>query len=204
MQKFSKFIKLNEAASSSLARVYEHSLTRSLGAMSANRGISEFPNVHTEQELRAVNNKRNASLESAINAAKSSFGASNFSYIKVLGSYPEEQADGTKVQVFEKSFLLIVDPKFTQHMVHFLVEQGKKWNQDSVFIKEFGRPDAYLYGTNHSSFPGFGKEVSLGKFTTNSTSEFFTKLKGNRKFTFESVEVEAPQNALGHLAKSRL
>lgn len=203
MEKFSKFIQFNEAANRSLSRVWEHSQTRSFCTMSANRGMSEFPNVKTEQELRATNHKRNASLESQISTFRSSMGAKNCSYIKVDGSYPEEQADGSKVQVYEKSFMIIIEPEFTKQMVDFAISEGKRWNQDSVLIKELGRPDAYLYGTNHAQFPGYGKELSLGKFTTNSLSQYFTKLKGNRKFTFESVQFEAPQNALGHLALSK-
>ena len=73
----------------------------------------------------------------------------------------------------------------------FLKDVGSKYNQDSVLYKQYDNKNAYLIGTsgedeegNRISYPGIGKEVSVGRFKPMRIGEFYSKMKG-RTFVFE-------------------
>ena len=61
---------------------------------------------------------------------------------------------------------------------------GKKYNQDSVLIQRKPGGEATLKGTSKTSFPGEGKNVSIGSMKPGRTGEFDTRVK-NKTFTVE-------------------
>ena len=62
------------------------------------------------------------------------------------------------------------------------IKVSKKYNQDSVLVKEEPKGDVVV-GTN-KSWPGEGKRVKTGKMRPGRTGEFDTKVK-NKTFTYE-------------------
>ena len=202
----SEFIKLEESASRTLLRIYDYSNHSSIFILTAHRGFREKSfegnNIITVKDLATINNIRNNQLESAISSLRLTLGAGKLSYIKVFGSCLEENAEGTKTQVYEKSFLLIVDESVDKEVFKFIIEQGENYNQDFVFVKLKSDQNAYLYKTNNSILLE-NKQQNLGTFTQSTANDYFTRFNTRTDFTFESVEIQAPQNALGHLAMSR-
>lgn len=171
MQTYKEFLQNNNLEESSLSRVFAHSKeTGSFGVLTAFRGGYSL----------TQNRKRNKEIEGALKNA-------GYGFTKVKGSYPEEQDDGTTIRVDEESFIIILDKtQDSTKFKDFLIRLGKKYDQDSVLYKARGTENAILIGTNKSDFPGYMKEVNLGKWSVNRASEFYTKMKGSRSFTFEA------------------
>jgi hypothetical protein len=128
-----------------------------------------------------INRKRNIQLENDIRQ-------SGFGFIKVKGYSIENIGTSDAIKVEEESFLVISSPDDDGKLKGFLRKAGQKYNQDSVLYKEPGKL-AILIGTNTNpkADPGLNKEIIAGKWKPNTIGQFYTRMKGHRTFTFESV-----------------
>lgn len=171
MPSFKDFLTKN-IQESSLSRVFQHTQDNAFGIITAFR--ADFS--------KNENLKRNKSLESDLRAL-------GFGFTKVKGSYPEvDEITGEAKRVEEQSLIVFnTSEQSSKDLKDALVRLGKKYNQDSVLIKERETEIAYLAGTNDTGFPGLGKTEKLGKWTINKAAEYYTRMRGDRKFTFESV-----------------
>lgn len=156
---------------SSLSRIHQHSLESNMGMITAYRG----------QYSVQQNEKRNSDLMSDIRSA-------GFGYVPVTGYYIENPGTPEEQKVIERSFLVISSANDGGRLKFFLEKSGKKFDQDSVLYKDASNDDAVLIGTASGRWPGLNVEVKVGKWKPNSIGAYYTKMKGHRTFTFESVE----------------
>jgi len=168
----------NEA---SLSRVYSHTQKRNIAIISAQR----------QQYTKRENDKRTAELKTDIRR-------SGFGFLTVKGKYEEINPEtNQKETVTETSFLIIGPENDDKNKTkQFAISLGKKYQQDSVLIKQPNDDKAYLVGTNSTGFPGLGKKQPLGKWHPNRTSEYMTALKGtkNKTFVFENIKFETSKS----------
>lgn len=161
---------------SSLSRVHTHTQGRNIGMITAHRG------ENTAEE----NNKRNSELEGHIRKA-------GYGFVKVKGRYIENHGTDKATPVDEKSYLVIgKEGEDKGQLLSFLKKHGQKYGQDSVLHKAHDSEEAHLHGTREGGYPGAGKSQSVGKWHPNRASEFHTAMRGNRTFSFESVQFLRP------------
>ncbi|MCZ2102212.1 MAG: hypothetical protein LC107_11810 [Chitinophagales bacterium] len=102
--------------------------------------------------------------------------AHHFGVTAVDGGYIESNGTPFAEYKGEDSFFVVNlknDPNFKDK----LIELGKEFCQDSVWIKE-KNDDFYLYGTNYASEPGLGNRLHAGeKFLNDIGQIFISKLK---------------------------
>jgi hypothetical protein len=161
----------------SLSRLYQHTLERNIGIITAFRG--RYP--------VSENKARNAKLQAEIRAA-------GFGFYRVDGHYIEGYGSEVSKDVREQAFLVIGDTGDDRgRLKGFLRKAGTRYNQDSVLYKSFDGK-AVLIGTqgkdedgNPVEFPGLGKEFSVGEFKPMKVSQFYSKMKG-KPFVFESYQ----------------
>lgn len=73
-----------------------------------------------------------------------------------------------------------------------MIRLGEKYDQDSVTFNSVSEGSYYLIGTpkREDSYPGFGKQIKLGKPMFGQNGEFYSSVKG-RPFVFqESIKEE--------------
>ena len=128
------------------------------------------------------NQKRNSQLMSDIRSA-------GFGYVPVTGYYVENPGTPEEQKVVENSFLVISSANDAGRLKFFLHKSGVKYDQDSVLYKDASESEAILIGTAPGRWPGLNVEVKIGKWKPNSIGAYYTKMKGHRTFTFESVQV---------------
>ena len=176
---------LHEASVKSLSRIWQHTNESNIGMITAYRG---------ELDLKK-NEARNKELATLIRQA-------GFGYIQVTGFYIENlgQEDERKVQ--EKSFLVMSSANDSDKLRDFLIKMGVKFNQDSIFYKDATKDKGVLIGTASGRWPGLNTEVVAGRFTPQKLGTYYTKMKGDRKFTFESVE--CPQGLMPRALQEKL
>lgn len=163
---------LDEAASKSLSRVHQHTLTRNIGMISAQRG------ENTPEE----NNKRHKQLAGDIRKA-------GFGFIHVKGRFIENHGTPEARAVDEKSYLVIgKEGHDGGALKKFLVNHGKKYNQDSVLHKAHNQPDVHEHGLKPEGTPKDGESRSFGTWHPNRLGQYHTAMKGKRSFTFESID----------------
>ena len=178
MKKFKHY--LEEA---SFSRINTHLKgDRPVGMMTAFRGTFTYQD----------NKKRNKKLESDIRSA-------GLGYFKVSGRYIEDFGTKDAKDVGEDSFFIIGNSEQDGEFKSLIKKLGAKYDQDSVLYKPGGNNDAALVGTNHSGWPGFDKEETVGRWRPNKSGEFYSKMRG-RSFVFESVE--EPLGMMGRWAKN--
>lgn len=144
--------------------------------------VSAFRSAHNKAE----NLKRSDRLESDIKDAGLEFAKLEGHYIEGYGS------DSQKEPKREISFLVFgEDGDDGGSLKSFIKGIGSKYNQDSVLYKQHDNGNAHLIGTsakdeegNEISYPGMGKEVSVGRFKPMRIGEFYSKMKG-KTFVFE-------------------
>jgi hypothetical protein len=141
------------------------------------------------------NEKRNAQLVSDIRSA-------GFGYVPVEGHYIENPGTPEEQKVKEKSFLVISSPNDSGKLKSFLQRSGVKYNQDSVLYKDHSKESAQLIGTGAGRWPGLGTEVDVGSWTANKIGNYYTRMRGHRTFTFESVEV--PESLMSRAYREKL
>lgn len=170
---------------SSLSRIYQHSKESNMGMITAYRG----------QFSVQQNEKRNSQLISDIRSA-------GFGYVPVEGHYVENPGTPEEQKVTEKSFLVISSANDSGRLKFFLQRSGIKYDQDSVLYKDAASDEAILIGTASGRWPGLNTEVNVGKWTANKISAYYTRMKGHRTFTFESVE--APEGLMSRGFREKL
>lgn len=90
-------------------------------------------------------------------------------------------------EVLEHSFLIVNlngDPEFK----NFIIELGKKYDQDSVLIIPRGGKGAYLYGTNETGYPGLNQIEDVGDFKSKDSGEFYSRKPRGIRFAFKKQE----------------
>ncbi|NJO63180.1 MAG: hypothetical protein HC836_34665 [Richelia sp. RM2_1_2] len=141
----------------------------------ANEDDSTGENLQTPQ-----NKDRNKQLSASL--MKLGYGIT-----KTSGVFIENYNTEAAKQVKEDSYLVVNlknDPNFVQN----IQKLGEHFCQDSVLIVPQGGKGAYLLGTNHSAFPGFGQKHLVGDFKPAIPSDFMSTVDGKRPFHFGEGE----------------
>lgn len=171
-----EFIKTHQLDEASLVRLYQHTVDRNIGIVTAFRGRYPLPE----------NRSRNAKLHADIRSA-------GFGFYKMQGHYIEGFGTDKEKDVHEESFFVIGQKgNDNGKLKGFLKKVGSKYNQDSILYKQYDSKNAVLIGTqgrdedgNSVDFPGMGNEVSVGEFKPMKINQFYSKMRG-RSFVFES------------------
>lgn len=169
MKTFKQFIlEANSLSETSLTRVMSKSQKGGMAIMSAQRGDkSKKENEARSKQL--VKDVRGAGLPGPTN---------------VSGRYTENPGTPQETKVGEKSHVITPGKKGKKKFKKVIEKLGKKYNQDSVLIQRKPGGSATLKGTSKTSFPGEGKNVSIGGMKPGRTGEFDTRVK-NKTFTVE-------------------
>lgn len=175
----------------SLSRIWSHiEKGNSLGIVTAFRA---------EYAEGNENPKRNKKLQSDISSA-------GFGYFPMKGVYVEDFGGENPKKVREDSFFIISDKP--ERLKDFLIKMGKKYEQDSVLFMDNSVEDkvAVLIGTSAGSWPGLGVVHNLGKWHPNKIREFYSKLKGNRSFVFEDIDIntDLPTGLMARSVKNKI
>lgn len=163
---------------SSLSRMWQHVEDgRSFGIVTAYRGQEGTP-----EELK-TNKANNKKLKAGIRAA-------GFGFVSISGHFPEKDEEtGKDIDVSEEGFIVISNTTGKDDKLKTTLKAlGKKFNQDSILYKDGDEDQAVLIGTNTSGDTGLGKEEKIGKWGKNKLSPYYTKMRGDRKFVFESLK----------------
>lgn len=162
----SAWLHLDEAG---LSRILTHIETRNIGFVTAFRGGSSVP---LEQ-----NRARNRQLQSDIRQA-------GFGFLRVQGSWPENEGTPEEQQVVEESFLVIgKEGDDNGQLKGFLKKVGAKYNQDAVIFKPWNTTTASLiFMSNPSTLE------PIGTFSLNpqNINKMYSKFKGH-KFVFHRL-----------------
>ena len=164
MKSFSTFISdMNE---SSLSRLWKKYQDCDSGTITAFRG----------EYSKKENLARNAVL------------GAGYSVTSIDGVYIENYGSANEKPVKEKSFI-VFDHKKTGKLKADLKRLGLRYDQDSITFNSVSDGNYYLIGTSkrEDSYPGFGKEIKLGKPMFGKSGEFHSSVKG-RPFVFEETE----------------
>jgi hypothetical protein len=184
---------LTEAANKSLSRFFRHFANHDIAILTAFRKVDESGNMLTWND----NLIRNKSLKQEIRNA-------GYGYIQVKGYYPEvNPTTGENEPVYEESLVVVdVNKKVVGNLRDNAIGWGEKWSQDSVIFKPAGEA-ATLIGTNDTAgWIARGETKVVGKEHWNVPAEIFTKLKGNRQFSFtEEVDVKQYESYMVQSAK---
>ena len=188
MKTYDNFIS-NTVKESSLSRIYQHTIGRELGIITA------FRNRHTKSK----NLSRNRTLAGVLRDA-------GYGYIKLEGHWAEGYGTSKVVDTHEES-LLVIGEEYNSGLKGLLKELGVRFNQDAVLFKPFDSEVAVLIGTsdededgNEILFPGLGKEITAGKWHPNKVGEFYSKMRSGKTFVFETIISE--QSIMGAWAKN--
>lgn len=164
---------------SSLSRVHRHMEEHTTAVISASRNDISDGSACTSRAQVPIEGETNATRSRDLKAALLSLG---YGVTKAKGSYIEDYETPSAVEVSENSLFIVNlenDPSFEDSIITL----GERYCQDSVLIIPAGGAGAYLYGTNKSEFPGYGKKVDVGARGFGREAEFMTKIR-NRPFTF--------------------
>lgn len=170
-RKWTGWSNIAEGAVTNMGRIYQHSKESNVAIMSAHRG--EFD--------EAGNIKRYNQLKAEIQQAK-------FGYVPMNGHYIENYGSDEARNVQEKVFFIISSKGDKGRLKAFVQKMGAKYTQDSVLYKDADSDDAIIIGTTSGVWPGKGVEVVAGKFGPNKIGQFYTRMRNNKTFVFESVE----------------
>ena len=169
MKTFKEFIlEANSLSETSLTRVMSKSQKGGMAIMSAQRG----------DKSKEENKARSKQLEKDVR------GAGLPGPTKVSGRYTENPGTPQETKVGEKSHVITPGKKGKKKFKKVIEKLGKKYNQDSVLIQRKPGGEATLKGTSKTSWPGKGKNVSIGSMKPGRTGEFDTRVK-NKTFTVE-------------------
>lgn len=187
MRRYKDFVN-NTIKESTLSRIYQHTLEREVGIVTAFRA----------RYSKSENISRNRQLAGMIRDA-------GFGFIKLEGHWVEGHGTEQAKDTFEESLLVIGD-QHSGGLRGFLRKCGAEFNQDAILFKPFDSENAVLIGTsgededgNEVKFPGLGKEVVAGRWHPSKIGEFYSKLRNGRTFVFEGTK-NVP-NVFGRWAK---
>lgn len=125
-------------------------------------------------EITDLKTRQNLTKELEIKIKKGNFGFS-----KVKGGFIETLDDGTKVSVEEDTFMVFFKSERLKEALVYFDALRQKFKQESFLLVE--NKIAYY-------IDNFGKH-EIGKFNVNTASQYFTKLKNGKSFTFESESI---------------
>lgn len=163
-----------------LSRILTHIDKRNIGFISAFRGGSATP--------LAQNRARNRELQTNIRQA-------GFGFLRVNGSWAENEGTPQERQVNEESFMVIgSDSNDSGNMRGFLKKAGAKYQQDAVIFKPWNSTGASLIFMNNPS-----ELKPIGTFSMNpqNINKMYSKFKGHN-FVFHSISEQFGVG--GHLA----
>lgn len=175
MKSFSTFISdmdKSNLTESSLSRLWKKYQDCDSGTITA------FRREYTKKENLA----RNAELKAALLGA-------GYSVTSIDGVYIENYGSANEKPVKEKSFI-VFDHKKTGKLKGDLKRLGLRYDQDSITFNSVSDGNYYLIGTSkrEDSYPGFGKEIKLGKPMFGKSGELFHSSVKGRPFVFEETE----------------
>lgn len=142
---------------------------RAVGMISAERGhLSPDENEH-----------RSNTLHSELKAA-------GHKVTPVQGGYVENHGTPQAKEVSERSFLVMHKKTGDDNgaVKNTLTRLGKKYDQDSILHKPHNSDIASFHGTNKAEFPGYGKQVPVGKKQPYKGGQYFTQMPNGKRFTF--------------------
>lgn len=166
-----------------LSRVLTHIERRNLGFITAFRGGGSAP--------LAQNRQRNRLLQQDIRRA-------GFGFLRVEGSWPENEGTPEEQQVVEESFLVIgSDQDDSGNLRGFLKTAGKKYEQDAVIYKPWNTTTASLIFMNDPT-----QLEPIGTFSLDPANigKMFSKFRGH-KFVFHRISEQ--RGFFGRLAAQR-
>jgi hypothetical protein len=171
---------------SSLTRLWYHSEKYDIAMITAFRKKEEncfYANRfdYVKEYSLEENKQRNLELKAVL--LKKGWGITN-----IKGSYIENFEKPNAIEVSEESFF-VVNLNNDTDFKDFMFKLGRYFCQDSILYKEKNK-EAVLIGTNYCDFPGYNKEVKLGKFKGGKDSEFMSKVN-NRPFVFETYKSQS-------------
>lgn len=152
-----------------LSRILTHIDTRNMGIITAFRGGSATP----LEQNRAKNRQLQADIRQA-----------GFGYIRLQGSWPENEGTPEEVQVVEESFLVIgSDSDDNGKLKGFLKKTGAKYQQDAVVYKPWDTTTAYLI---YMSEPNTLQSIGTFSLKPENVGKMYSKFKGH-KFVFHRM-----------------
>lgn len=140
----------------------------------------------TPEQKSARNERQTAMLKKHLDD-------NNFSYVKAKGGYIENYGKEGQTPVHENSFI-VINKKGTPNyrpegiLDHFRKvsgsepisnESGENIEQEAIIHKPFGTDKATMHNISGDDA---GSSFELGKFQGDSGGEYFTELKGGRRF----------------------
>jgi len=125
---------------------------------------------------RDENIKRNAELKKILMKK-------GYSITEVKGVYIENYKRENPREVLENSFLVCNSNQYNGFK-SFIIDLGKEYDQDSVLICPRGGKNAFLYGTNHTGYPGMDESEDVGNLKMKKDGEFYSRKSGGISFTF--------------------
>jgi hypothetical protein len=152
-----------------LSRILSHIEKRNIGFITAFRGGSATP--------LAQNRALNRQLQTEIRQA-------GFGYLRVVGSWPENEGTPEEREVVEESFLVIGSARDDSgNLRGFLKKTGAKYHQDAVIYKPWNTTTPYLIFMSNPN-----KLEPIGTFSLNpqNIGKMYSKFKGH-KFVFHSM-----------------
>jgi len=123
---------------------------------------------------------------------------SGFGYVRINGHYIEDH-NGEKMNVSERSFIVIGNPDDDGQLKAFALRMGEMFDQDSILYKPAGaRQQATLIGTTHrDSWLSYGSTQDVGVFHPSRVGDFYSRFK-NKTFVFDNVSEQT--NLMGRAA----
>lgn len=163
---------------SSLSRVYAQYKLHDSGTISGFRTARNCGSGEAYTMKEKIN--RNAILKAKLLSL-------GYGITAIDGVYIENFGSADAVECNEQSFI-VIDLKDKKTLKADLKKLGTEFEQDSITFSEVNG-DYYLIGTNHcpSGYPGYGKEIKLGKPLFGTNGEFYSKVK-NRPFVFTDID----------------
>lgn len=166
-------VSINEGNASTL--INKHSKSGYV-IISACRGGADFnlnPNIpQDKQKLSAINKERSGELVSLIRKA-------GFTYTPAYGGFIENKGEPNQENVYERSFIIYPYDR-SGHLIpfenlkDFALNMCKKYNQDSVLVKEPNKQPVYLKSDGSIDFE-FSNEIAFNDLM----QTYFTDLHKN-------------------------
>ena len=167
----------------SLSRIYQHVVSdprlKSWAVITASR----------YDQTPIENKKRNKELEGELRSMGLGFAHADGMWMEcqVKGVEYKDCPEEMKIPSEEKVFFI---PNISKEIA---LKLGKKWDQDSVLFadNETRKKGEATYIDSKS-----GEEFNIGKFTPGKMGQGYTKLKGDRVFTFEPNQSIKEQSSI--------
>ena len=164
----------------SLGRIYQHVVSNpkmnSWAVITASRG----------ELSKDENKKRNKELEADLRKMGLGFAHADGMWRECKDQTIEYKNCPEELRVPTEEKVLFI-PNISKENAKAL---GKKWNQDSVL---FADGEARKNGEATFIDSKSGEEFNIGKFSAGKIAQGYTKLKGNKVFTFEPNKADTPK-----------